>query len=81
MKSDHCKFVIISDFQTDLDSMYNFLLTKSTKKVLEQETIDLNQRKKTKKVKWTEITAIHFVRVFPFTILYKHSFDVPWFIG
>ena len=24
------KFVIISDFQTDLDGMYNFLLTKST---------------------------------------------------
>ena len=69
--SDHFKFVIISDFQTDLDGIYNLLLTKSTKKVLEEKIIDLNQKKKTKKVNWTEITAIDFDQAFTFTVLYK----------
>ena len=78
LTSGHFKFVIISDFQTDLDGMYNFLLRKSTKKVVEEETIDLNQKKKTKKVNWTEITTIHFDRAFPFTMLYKYNLDVPW---
>ena len=58
--------------------MYNFLLSKSTKKVLEEETIDLNQKKKTKKVNWTEITTIHFDWACPFTMLYKYNLDVPW---
>ena len=58
--------------------MYNFLLTKSTKKVLEKGTIDLNQKKKTKKVNWTEITSIHFDWTFLFTILCKYNIDVPW---
>ena len=65
------------DFQTDLDGMNNFLLTKSTK-VLEEETTDLNQKRKTKKVNWTEIRAVHFDRAFPFTMLYKYNLDVPW---
>ena len=74
----HFKFVIISDFQTDLDGIYNLLLTKSTKKVLEEKIIDLNQKKKTKKVNWTEITAIDFDQAFTFTVLYKYNVDVSW---
>ena len=58
--------------------MYYFLLTKSTKEVLEKGTIDLNQKKKTKKVSWKEFTVIHFDWAFPFTILYKYNIDVPW---
>ena len=76
--SGHFKFVIISDFQTDLDGIYNLLLTKSTKKVLEEKIIDLNQKKKTKKANWTEITAIDFDQTFTFTVLYKYNLDVSW---
>ena len=76
--SGHFKFVIISDFQTDLDGIYNLLLTKSTKKVLEEKIIDLNQKKKTKKANWTEITAIDFDQAFTFTVLYKYNLDVSW---
>ena len=72
--SGHFKFVIISD----LDGIYNLLLTKSTKKVLEEKITDLNQKKKTKKVNWTEITAIDFDQAFTFTVLYKYNLDVSW---
>ena len=78
MISGHFKFAIISDFQTDLDGIYNLLLTKSTKKVLEEKIIDLNQKKKTKKVNWIEITTIDFDQAFTFTVLYKYNFDVSW---
>ena len=78
MTSDHFKFVIISAFQTDLDGMYNVLLAKSIKKVSEEETTDINQKKKTKKVDWTEITTIHFDWTFSFTMLYKYNIDVSW---
>ena len=74
MISGHFKFVIISD----LDGIYNLLLTKSTKKVLEEKITDLNQKKKTKKVNWTEITAIDFDQAFTFTVLYKYNLDVSW---
>ena len=58
--------------------MSNFLLTKSTKKKSEEDTIELNQKRKTKKINWTEITAIHFDQAFLFTMLYNYNLDVPW---
>ena len=66
------------DFQTDLHGMHNFLLTKSTKKMLEDETTDFNQKRKTKKVNWTEIRVVHLDRAFLLTMLYKYNLDVSW---
>ena len=63
MTSGYFRFIIISGFQTDLDGMSNFLLTKSTKKKSEEDTIELNQK--------PEITAIHFDQAFLFTMLYN----------
>ena len=46
--------------------------------MLEEETTDLNQKRKTKKVNWTKIRAVHFDRPFPFNIVYNYILDVAW---